>query len=188
MDRTARGRAKDGIDVTNPAIVSMLAMNKPKGVDFADYIAELRIVPVSLSYEFDPCDVSKAKELCQKEQDGAYDKPDNEDMKSIVNGITGKKGRVNVHFGKLVGDQFASTKEVAAFLDKEILAGYQTYATSEIALQRLGETVSAELNTAPVAELEKARVYLDSRLEMLNPQEQEKLLRMYANPLVRLSN
>ncbi|WP_412972563.1 1-acyl-sn-glycerol-3-phosphate acyltransferase [Glaciecola sp. MF2-115] len=182
------GRAKDGVDVTNPAIVSMLAMNKPKGVDFADYIAELRIVPVSLSYEFDPCDVSKAKELCQKEQDGAYDKPDNEDMKSIVNGITGKKGRVNVHFGKLVGDQFASTKEVAAFLDKEILAGYQTYATSEIALQRLGETVSAKLNTAPAAELEKARVYLDSRLEMLNPQEQEKLLRMYANPLIRLSN
>ena len=66
--------------------------------------------------------MSKAKELSQKEQAGAYDKPDNEDMKSIVNGITGKKGRVNVHFGKLVGTEFGSTKEVAAFLDKEILS------------------------------------------------------------------
>lgn len=190
------GRAKDGIDVTNPAIVSMLSLNKPKGVEFADYIASLRIVPVSISYEFDPCDVSKAKELCQTEQEGGYDKPDNEDMKSIVNGINGKKGRVNVHFGKLVGAEFANAKEVAAYLDHEILAGYKAFSTSVVALQRLGEQLPTQSDNGSVShiqpisesepQVEAATYYLDSRLAMLNPAEQQKLLQMYANPLSRL--
>lgn len=189
------GRAKDGIDVTNPAILSMLSLNKPKDIDFAAYIAALRIVPVSISYEFDPCDVSKAKELCQAERAGGYDKPDNEDMQSIVNGITGQKGRVNVHFGKLVGAQFNTTKEVAGFLDKEILAGYQTFSTSRIALNMLADGEQDEVLKAALsktASFEKATAqdevatrYLDSRLTMLNVEEQRKLLKMYAYPLIR---
>jgi hypothetical protein len=189
------GRAKDGIDATNPAILSMLSLNKPKDIDFADYIADLRIVPVSISYEFDPCDVSKAKELCQAEKVGGYDKPDNEDMQSIVNGITGQKGRVNVHFGKLVSTQFNSAKEVAAFLDKEILAGYQTYSTSRVALNMLADGEPDELTKAALSKVassekatakdEAARRYLESRLAMLSIEEQRKLLKMYANPLIR---
>lgn len=189
------GRAKDGIDATNPAILSMLSLNKPKDIDFAEYIASLRIVPVSISYEFDPCDVSKAKELCQAEKAGGYDKPDNEDMQSIVIGITGQKGRVNVHFGKLVGTQFSSAKEVAAFLDKEILAGYQTFSTSRIALNMLADDNQDEVSKAALskialsekatAEDEAARRYVESRLAMLNSEEQRKLLKMYANPLIR---
>ncbi len=189
------GRAKDGIDVTNPAILSMLSLNKPKDLDFAEYIASLRIVPVSISYEFDPCDVSKAKELCQAEKAGGYDKPDNEDMQSIVNGITGQKGRVNVHFGKLVGTQFSNTKEVAAFIDSEILAGYQTFSTSRVALNMLSDNNKDEVTKAALPKIvssektadkdEAAKRYLESRLAMLNVEEQRKLLKMYANPLIR---
>jgi hypothetical protein len=242
------GRAKDGIDVTNPAIISMLSLNKPKDIDFSDYIANLSIVPVSISYEFDPCDVSKAKELCQAEKVGGYDKPDDEDMQSIVNGITGQKGRVNVHFGKLVGNQFANAKEVSAFIDKEILSGYQTFSTSSVALSLLhGEHQNTQAKTAPsneepvkhdaesqlakrskesqlakrskesqlakrskesqlakrskesqlakrnkesqlaklYTEYQQAKRYIESRLTMLNSEEQQKLLQMYANPLIR---
>ena len=173
----------------------MLSLNKPKDIHFADYIAGLRIVPVSISYEFDPCDVSKAKELCQAEKVGGYDKPDNEDMQSIVNGITGQKGRVNVHFGKLVSTQFNSAKEVAAFLDKEILAGYQTFSTSRVALNMLADGEPDELSKAALLKIassekatakdEAARRYLESRLAMLSIEEQRKLLKMYANPLIR---
>nr|WP_297349542.1 1-acyl-sn-glycerol-3-phosphate acyltransferase [uncultured Glaciecola sp.] len=224
------GRAKDGIDVTNPAIISMLSLNKPKEIDFSDYIANLRIVPVSISYEFDPCDVSKAKELCQAAKEGGYDKPDNEDMHSIVNGITGQKGRVHVHFGKLVGNQFENAKEVSAFIDQEILAGYQPFSTSSIALGLLNseykdatpkvDSASDEVTTGSeepqlakrdkepqlakrdkepqlakrdkepqLAKRDKepqlAKRYLESRLVMLNFEEQQKLLNMYANPLIR---
>lgn len=179
------GRAKDGVDVTNPAILSMLSLNKPKDIDFAEYIASLRIVPVSISYEFDPCDVSKAKELCQYEQDGVYDKPDNEDMRSIVNGIKGEKGRVHVHFGKLVGPEFNNAKEVAAYIDQEVLRGYQTFSTSSAALTLLGKPVSTELASETSNDRATAIRYMESRLELLNEQEQEKLLQMYANPLLR---
>jgi hypothetical protein len=197
------GRAKDGIDITNPAIISMLSLNKPKEIDFSDYIANLRIVPVSISYEFDPCDVSKAKELCQASKEGGYDKPDNEDMQSIVNGITGQKGRVHVHFGKLVGNQFGNAKEVSAFIDQEILAGYRTFSTSRIALRLLNrdyQDESAKTDSASdevakrdkepklvkrVKELQPAKRYLESRLVMLNSEEQRTLLNMYANPLIR---
>lgn len=179
------GRAKDGIDVTNPAIISMLALNKPNDTDFAAYIADLRIVPVVISYEFDPCDVSKARALCQAEKKGGYDKPDNEDMQSIVNGITGQKGRVNVHFGKIVSDQFAHAKEVSAFIDSEILAGYQTFSTSTVALRMLGNALVNDAPDTKPSNDEAAMRYIKSRLEMLNYEEQQKLLTMYANPLIR---
>ena len=179
------GRAKDGIDVTNPAIISMLLLNKPKSIDFSDYITNLRIVPVSISYEFDPCDVSKAKELCQAAKEGGYDKPDNEDMQSIVNDNNGQKGRVHVHFGQLVGNQFSNAKEVSAYIDQEILAGYQTYSTSSVALGLLNSEYQGESAKTDSVSNEVARRYLESRLVMLNSEEQKKLLNMYANPLIR---
>ena len=182
------GRAKDGVDLTNPAIVSMLSLNKPKDFAFGDYIRDLRIVPVSLSYEFDPCDVHKAKELHQAEQEGKYDKPDNEDMRSIVSGITGQKGKVHVHFGKLVSDEFENAKQVASYIDKEILDGLRIYPTSEEALlllnQREESTKNLESSSSDQHHL-FARSYLQERLATLSQAEQQKLLLMYANPLIR---
>jgi hypothetical protein len=178
------GRAKDGNDSTNPAIISMLTINKPKDVEFADYLCQLRIVPVSISYEFDPCDVSKAKELHQLDVQGTYDKPDNEDMRSIVNGITGQKGRVHVHFGKVLASGFENAKQVAEHLDSEILAGYRCFSTGEAALSLLNQRAGKKsTSTAPASiALVQAQQYLQTRLSALNDSEQEKLLLMYANP------
>jgi hypothetical protein len=175
------GRAKDGIDLTNPAIVSMLSLNKPKDVSFGDYIKELRIVPVSLSYEFDPCDVNKARELQQAEREGKYDKPDNEDMRSIVSGITGQKGNVHVHFGRLVSADFENAKEVSSYIDDEILNGLTIYPTSEAALSMLRKNTFEE----SLKSQQLASSYLQERLTRLQPAEQDKLLQMYANPLLR---
>ena len=183
------GRAKDGNDVTNQAIISMLTLNKPKDMEFADYVRQLRIVPVSISYEFDPCDISKAKELHQVDLLGTYDKPDNEDMRSIVNGITGKKGRVHVHFGKIADESFESAKQVADYLDQEILAGYQTFSTGKAAWQLLNPGATPPATVAvPANELKAATQYLQSRLSGLNSAEQQKLLSMYATAFVKQTN
>lgn len=189
------GRAKDGIDTTNNAILSMLSMHKPKDVDFGDYMSQLRIVPVSISYEFDPCDISKAKEMHRAEKTGAYDKQDNEDMQSIVEGITGQKGRVHVHFGKLLGRGFDNTKEVAKYLDDEILAAYDTFSTAHAAISLLKNYPNYEHLSLLIQEneidkqsqnnLSLAHKYLETRLARLNNDEQKKLLCMYANPLLR---
>lgn len=185
------GRAKDGNDITNPAIISMFTINKPKTMAFGEYVKQLRIVPVSISYEFDPCDVSKAKELCQAKKEGGYEKPDNEDMRSIVNGITGQKGNVHIHFGKLVGDEHENAKEVAKSIDQEILDGYRNFSTSQVALDMLNAMNENEelslVNTSANydAKNKAALAYLQDRLVSLNADEQRTLLTMYANPQLR---
>ena len=180
------GRAKDGMDCTNPAIISMLLLNKPKEQSVQQYINELRIVPVVISYEFDPCDISKAKELVQAEQNGEYNKPDNEDMRSIVNGIVGNKGQVHIHFGKIISENNASVEEVVSTIDNEILSGYKIYSTAEVAYQLLEEP-SGDHFSNPKGQADKnAQAYLLARLHQLNGAEKTKLLQMYANPLKRL--
>lgn len=176
------GRAKDGNDITNPAILSMLALNKSKDVEFSEYIRNLRIVPVSISYEFDPCDINKAKELQQVEREGSYDKPDNEDVRSIVNGITGQKGRVHIHFGEVLAAEFSNAKEVAAHIDQEILQGYNCFSTGPVA----AEMLSSDNNRIATEGLETdaytkaATDYLQARLVNLSKAEQNKFLSMYA--------
>lgn len=189
------GRAKDGIDTTNAAILSMLSLNKPKDIDFGEYMSQLRIVPVSISYEFDPCDIHKAKEMHRAEQEGAYDKLDNEDMQSIVEGITGQKGKVHIHFGKLLGSGFTNTKEVAKYLDDEILTAYNTFSSAHAAISLLQNYPNYEhlaqvqqesdIDKQKQVNLSLAHKYLETRLEQLNNDEQQKLLCMYANPLLR---
>jgi 1-acyl-sn-glycerol-3-phosphate acyltransferase len=180
------GRAKDGHDITNPAIISMLVMNKPKDQEFKDYIKELRIVPVSISYEFDPCDVTKAKELQETERGGTYDKADHEDIKSIVDGIVGFKGQVHVDFGKVIEEDCVNAKEVANYLDQHILAAYKTYATSYVAAKLLDSNNVAGTKS-PVAnedfseaEILAATTYFEIKTAGLLPEVRIKILKMYA--------
>ncbi|WP_339725256.1 1-acyl-sn-glycerol-3-phosphate acyltransferase [uncultured Paraglaciecola sp.] len=177
------GRAKDGNDLTNQAILSMLALNKPKEVEFSDYIRHLRIVPVSISYEFDPCDINKAKELQKVEQEGSYDKPDNEDVESIVNGITGQKGRVHIHFGELLDGEFSHAKEVAAHIDQQILQGFDTFSTGAVAADMLSKEGKKSDNSDQYSSA--AFDYLQGRIANLSAEEQNKLLSMYACAYLR---
>jgi 1-acyl-sn-glycerol-3-phosphate acyltransferase len=181
------GRAKDGNDTTNPAILSMLALNRPKDTEFSEYIRTLRIVPVSISYEFDPCDISKAKELQKIAREGSYDKPDNEDVRSIVNGITGQKGRVHIHFGEVLAADFSNAKEVASHVDQEILQGYKSFSTGPVAAKMLGidNHTIGENDTESAQYCQAATDYLLSRLVNLSKAEQNKLLSMYACAYIR---
>jgi hypothetical protein len=165
----------------------MLALNRSKDVEFSTYIRNLRIVPVSISYEFDPCDISKAKELQKVEREGSYDKPDNEDVKSIVNGITGQKGRVHIHFGEVIVSDFSSAKEVAGYIDKDILQGYKSFPTGSIAAKMLDSDdniADKEVNKSDRYS-QAATNYLQARLSDLSKAEQHKLLSMYACAHVR---
>ena len=89
------GRAKDGNDATEAAVIKMIGMAQQKPDEsFSDYINKLNIVPVSISYEWDPLDAAKAQELVRVERDGAYLKAEHEDLKSIAVGVLGNKGDV----------------------------------------------------------------------------------------------
>lgn len=176
------GRAKDGNDITNPAILSMLALNKTKSTEFSQYVRSLRIVPVSISYEFDPCDIYKAKELQKVETEGSYDKPDNEDVKSIVKGITGQKGRVHIHFGDVLSGELRNAKEVAAYIDQQILTGYKSFSTGPVAAGILSNDDNAISKDDILSDQysQAAIDYFQERLVELSSAEQSKLLNMYA--------
>ena len=121
------GRAKDGIDKTNPALISMLLLNKEKNTSICEYLSELNIIPVAISYEFDPCDSQKAIELATKEATGEYNKSDNEDLQSISQGLLGQKGHIHLEFCPPLTGEFANSKEIAHAIDKVIINNYKLF-------------------------------------------------------------
>jgi len=141
------GRAKDGNDETDPAILKMFYMEgKKRGEDFASYMAALNIVPVCISYEFDPCDSDKVKELWQKQQLGSYQKGEFEDIDTIIKGIIGQKGRVHLAFGKPLTEIPADADSLAALIDEQIWRNYRLYPINYLAAgqQDSGITADAE--------------------------------------------
>lgn len=184
------GRAKNGIDRTNSAVIGMLALNKPKTVELCDYIRDLNIVPVSISYERDPCDIAKAKELYAHKEHGAYEKEEHEDAGSIAKGITGFKGRIHVAFGEPLSDNYQTTDEVVAEIDKKIISNYVLQASNCIAYQELHgslpENVVITHQRVPfceenfLTEIQQFRQHLRECDEAYR----DILLAMYANPVV----
>lgn len=153
------GRAKDGFDQTDPAILKMFHMEgRQRDIDFATYMNQLQIVPVSISYEFDPCDEAKARELALRAQQGSYEKAELEDIESIIAGITGYKGRVHVHFGKVVTHAPAEPDALAKHIDADIYQGYRLYPINLVAAD---QPVAADDYAAAEARLNAA----DSQLQ-----------------------
>jgi 1-acyl-sn-glycerol-3-phosphate acyltransferase len=170
------GRAKDGLDRTDTALLKMLALAR-REEGFAAALNALHIVPVSISYEFDPCDLLKADELQQKSEHGTFQKTEQSDIHSIVTGMIGYKGRVHVSFGQEITLQSDDADAAAALVDDQIIRNYLLQSTNHQALQMLQDATSAP------GDNESARRFAD-RLEQASPAMRPFLLQMYANPVL----
>ncbi|MDO6824402.1 1-acyl-sn-glycerol-3-phosphate acyltransferase [Marinobacter sp. 1_MG-2023] len=190
------GRAKDGLDFTDPAIIKMFYMScKKSGLSFAEAMNKLRIVPVSISYEYDPCDGDKARELEAKARAGSYKKAEGEDTEQIMKGLTGFKGHVHVHFGAPIVDAPENAKELAALIDHEVHANYHLHASNLVAYEKRGlhspgimdaEKIRESVVTAgnwSEDDMQVARLEMEKRLEACDPDIRPYLLDMYANPV-----
>lgn len=182
------GRAKDSLDLTNPAIVSMLALNKPKSTALCEYVEGLNIVPVSISYEYDPCDEMKARELTLLAQDGRYEKAEHEDVQSIARGITGRKGHVHVAFGLPLGKEYESVDEVAKALDYAIADQYVLHPSNCAAYAlKTGETVKLPVgkDATPydASQFSEQAQCFKARLQQCPTAWREHWLNIYANPV-----
>ncbi|MEE4190508.1 MAG: 1-acyl-sn-glycerol-3-phosphate acyltransferase [Halieaceae bacterium] len=176
------GRAKDGVDRTEPAIIKMLAMSQDrKAEEFGDFIAGLNIVPVSISYELDPCDALKAAELQQLATSGSYQKAEHEDVASIATGISGNKGLVHVAFGEPLGANFATPEQVAAELDRQVVGNYRLHATNAFAWQALhGNAPDLPPGDLPGSCSEQAFL---QRMQAIPGNQREYALAIYANAI-----
>jgi len=179
------GRAKDGLDRSEPAIIKMITLAKPKDLSFADYIRGLRIVPVAISYEWDPCDIAKANELHAKRAEGSYQKGEHEDVQSIALGISGYKGHVHVTFGDVLEEDFADADAVAAELDRQILKNYRLHATNYAAHELIAREKEYELSkNLIIKDLDKVRHEFEKRVRQCPPESRDLLIAMYANPVI----
>ena len=169
------GRAKDGLDRTDEAIIKMFAISKPKEQAFADFVRELNIVPVSISYEWDPCDVAKARELYEKATHGSYQKDTHEDVQSIAAGIAGDKGRVHVSFGEVLRADFDTPEAVAAEIDRQVIGNYKLFPSNYLAAKALGDETPLQNELFAQA--------FDQRFANCPEQYRPFWLTMYANPV-----
>lgn len=134
------GRAKDGLDRTDPALIKMLTLAWRKEAEEPGGLCGcINVVPVAITYELDPCALRKARELCITDLHGKYDKPDGEDLSSIVEGMLGFKGRVHLHFGPPLEGGFDSPEALADAIDREIVEGLKVFPTHVEAARRLGD-------------------------------------------------
>lgn len=131
------GRAKDGRDTTAPALMRTLSNNGD-----AEVWNALRVVPVSISYEWDPCDAMKVNELLHLEENGEYIKSPGEDERSMWTGLMGQKGRVHLEFGDMLFwesfEQVKPERTMAKALDRSLHRGMKVWPNQRLAAEHLG--------------------------------------------------
>jgi len=187
------GRTKDGNDATDQGIIKMFCMSKSQ--DLLKSIEELNIVPIAVSYQWEPCDTFKAKELYMSRDGAKYVKQKNEDFISILTGITQQKG--NIHFSlckPLEKEEYCGFssetpnkfyKNMANLIDERIYANYKLWSTNYIAHDLLSRTDNYTTHYTPT---EKEQ-FLKRFHQTLNQIEGDKniisaiYLGIYANPV-----
>lgn len=189
------GRAKDSDDRTQDSVLKMLAMGgegKP-----IDSLREINIVPLTISYEFDPCDYLKAQEFQQKRDNPAFKKSRQDDLDNMKTGIFGYKGRVHYHCAAPINtwiDELGDLPKTEFFaalskrIDRELHANYCLFPCNYIALDELEGTKKYAQHYTE-ADKKRFEDYLKGQLEKVkiaNPDVKflrERMLTMYANPL-----
>ena len=187
------GRTKDGNDATNPGVLKMLAMGSDEN-NLMDYFRKVKIVPVSISYEYDPTDALKMPQLMAEAKNEKYVKDKNEDFMTLLSGIIGQKKRIHIHVGKVLDTEIDSisaqvdnsNKQIQALaqaIDDSILKSYKLWPTNFIAYDILNQTNTySDRYTATEKSLFERR--LEMRIDENNPVALQGFLAMYANPVV----
>ena len=189
------GRSKDGSDKTQYSLLKMLAMSY-EGEE-RDIFMKMNIFPVAVSYEYDPCDMFKAIELFSAANGGPYAKTKEADFQSMITGILGYKGRVEVSFSNPLTDKDFDTlnelhgndflKGLASIIDNRIYSAYKLWDTNFIAYDLLnGSAVFSDRYT--VESKEKFINYLkekSNKLDEFYPKRDllNLILNMYSNPI-----
>lgn len=190
------GRAKDSNDRTQESVLKMLAIGGEG--DIIDRLIEMNIVPLAISYEYDPCDYLKAQEFQLKRDIPEYKKTQADDLKNMQTGLFGFKGRVHFQVSSCINEELAKLdrslskpelfSQISALIDRRIHANYRIYPGNYIAHDCLSDT-DAFSSHYTVEEKQHFLQYIDrqlKRIELENkdiPFLREKILLMYANPL-----
>jgi 1-acyl-sn-glycerol-3-phosphate acyltransferase len=184
-----QGRTKDGNDVTEQGVLKMIALAARKR-PLAEYLNGLKIVPVSISYEYDPTDILKVPELLAKKAQTEYVKSENEDFNSILKGALGQKKHIHIHAADpLVLDMESADstnqllQQLVSTLDQIIQLNYKLWPTNYIAFDLLHETqdFTSHYSDKDFKQFERR---LRMRVDMKDKEAVKSFLNMYARPVI----
>lgn len=193
------GRAKDSNDVTQESLVKMLGLEGGKG--FAGNIEDINVVPVAISYEYDPNDYLKAKEFLMRKLNPEFKKSQHDDLLSMETGLLQPKGRVHFQLGKCITQDVAAlsadmdkvevVKSICSMIDCSIHSNYKIYPINYVAYDKLheGGKFSNEYTEEEAVAFEKYverqldKVQLDSVSKLDRDYMREMMFVMYSNPL-----
>jgi hypothetical protein len=183
----AEGRAKDGNDKTDTALLKMLTLSKSKQQTFGEAIGELKLMPVSISYEYDPCIIEKARELYAASQGIDYVKAEFEDLDSIQKGFLGYKGRVQVNFGDCIDHKFETAEDLATEVDRQIYGLYQLFPTNIIAWKMQANSNQQSFDQlkqlCPDENWSQAETDFEAHLQSVPPEHRSLVIDAYAAPV-----
>ncbi len=186
------GRAKDGNDFTQPSLIKMLLLNA--GKDIKSYVKTLNIVPISISYEYDPTDFLKLNELTAKAKGETYTKTPGEDEQHMITGIIGYKGDVTITFGTPLNEQLDKidfnaklnqiVQQVTKLIDREIITNYHLTEVNQAAFDLWHKNITPD--DIPEHLQEFTSRY--RKLAEMPPEYANQWLAMYANPVKNKNN
>ena len=177
-----QGRSKDGIDFTDPSVIKMIHLHSRKKISVNEYLSSLNIVPVSISYENDPNDILKAKELYLTDLNQIYTKDPKEDLQSISEGIRGNKGNVHLSIGNVINFHTDTYESCSDQVTKEIKDLYMLHATNYAAATIQGIDITN--NPFDSTAIDDAIQYLNNKMKVIPEEIHPYLLNQYSNPVL----
>ncbi|MBA3706109.1 MAG: glycerol acyltransferase [Bacteroidetes bacterium] len=187
------GRAKDGNDQTQTGLLKMLNMSGDKS--FSENFGQLRVVPLTISYEYEPCDTLKVQELYLSSLLSKYVKAEGEDMNSVITGITQQKGRIHLTVGtpiineledfKKINSENEKIKQLTALMDQRIYNGYKIWPVNYIASDIL-EKSTQHSNYYTLPEKQNFIDYVNARVSKMNGEKEvlfNLFMKIYSSPL-----
>ena len=177
-----QGRSKDGNDYTDPSVIKMIHLNARKKLSVNDYLNSLNLIPVSISYEKDPNDLLKAKEMYLTDLNQKYIKERKEDMESIFLGINGSKGDVHLNIGKAMYFDSDSYEECSDQITEAIKQSYQPHSTNYAASVIQGKQNNNSKYSPE--EINDAIEYLENRMNLIPEDMRPYFLNQYSNSVI----
>jgi len=187
------GRTKDGNDATQQGVLKMLAM-AAGDIPLTEFFKNLRIVPLSISYEYDPTDILKMPQLLASSRNEVYVKEENEDFTTMLSGVLGQKRHIHLHAGDVVSTELDCLEKqgenknkklqaIAQIIDERVIQNYKLWPTNFIAYDLLYNT-----NEYSDRYSESEKQLFERRLEMriagADKTTSDSFLAMYANPVI----
>ena len=177
------GRANDGNDFTDEGVLKMLYLNQRKEVALSDWVESVNLTPISISYEYDPLDLIKAKGWRDRES-LTQEEISSSDLNEMATGIFGYKGKVHLHICKPVSFKGNDIRNLAKVIEKDTIENYKVWPISYAAISLLPDLQLSASSIKQDAETKKELMYFKKRFKSIDPDIVHECLMTYARPLI----